>query len=279
MLSPAGPLAAVRTGRRYDLIDLSADFLDAAEANATAFSVEALAADLAALAPDGLVSIPVSIRDFPTYASRMLATVRAALLAAGARRSGAPRAWSTARPGTCASWSRRRYGTRRASPRSAASATTARSTSRGIPASTSRRRGRNCTTTCPRCRSPRAPPTRPARTTPSPTRRRRCWTPSRRRRGRCSTWRRSRSTGRSSMPCCGSISSAPCCAGWRCCRSRRSPAWSTWRCWRRRRCWRCWCCWCRWPRRAGSATGQGACCARSSISRRSASGSCSSRST
>ena len=38
---------------------------------------------LRVLAPDGMVSIPVSIRDFPVYALRMLATVRAALLAAG----------------------------------------------------------------------------------------------------------------------------------------------------------------------------------------------------
>jgi hypothetical protein len=82
-LSGTSPLAAVRDGSRYDLIDLSADFLDAAEANATAFSVEALAADLGALTQNGLVSIPVSIRDFPTYADRMLATARAALLASG----------------------------------------------------------------------------------------------------------------------------------------------------------------------------------------------------
>ena len=83
LLSAEAPLAAVRTARRYDIIDLSADFLDASEANVTAFSVEALHADLAALTPNGLVSIPVSIRDFPTYADRMLATARAALLAAG----------------------------------------------------------------------------------------------------------------------------------------------------------------------------------------------------
>ncbi len=36
------------------------------------------------LAPDGIVSIPVSIRDFPVYALRVLSTVRAALLADGA---------------------------------------------------------------------------------------------------------------------------------------------------------------------------------------------------
>ena len=79
----ASPLAAARSGRRYDVIDLSADFLDAAEANQAAFSVEALAADLRALAPGGIVSVPVSIRDFPVYALRVLATARAALLKAG----------------------------------------------------------------------------------------------------------------------------------------------------------------------------------------------------
>lgn len=82
-LSGEGPLAAVNSGRTYDVIDISSDFLDAAEANTTAFSVEALAADMRALAPDGLVSIPVSIRDFPVYASRMLATARAALRTLG----------------------------------------------------------------------------------------------------------------------------------------------------------------------------------------------------
>jgi hypothetical protein len=78
----AGPLAD--TGRGvYDVVDLSADFLDAAETNATAFSREAIVSYLRVLAPNGIVSIPVSIRDFPVYALRMLSTVRAALLAAG----------------------------------------------------------------------------------------------------------------------------------------------------------------------------------------------------
>jgi hypothetical protein len=78
----AGPLAD--TGRGvYDVVDLSADFLDAAETNATAFTREAIVSYLQVLAPNGIVSIPVSIRDFPVYALRMLSTVRAALLAAG----------------------------------------------------------------------------------------------------------------------------------------------------------------------------------------------------
>ena len=81
-LRAAGPLADTRRGV-YDVVDLSADFLDAAETNATAFSQEAVVAYLKVLAPNGMVSIPVSIRDFPVYAARMLATVRAALLEVG----------------------------------------------------------------------------------------------------------------------------------------------------------------------------------------------------
>ncbi len=76
------PLAVARDAgaRGYDLIDLSSDFLDAQDTNQTAFAAEAIASDLHALTPDGMVSIPVSIREFPAYAVRMLATVRAGLL-------------------------------------------------------------------------------------------------------------------------------------------------------------------------------------------------------
>jgi spermidine synthase len=81
-ISADSPMAAVRS-QAYDLIDLSADFLDASEANAYAFTTEALEADLRALRPGGLISIPISIREFPAYAVRMLASVRAALLAVG----------------------------------------------------------------------------------------------------------------------------------------------------------------------------------------------------
>ncbi len=83
-LSGAGPLAAARSGRLYDLVDISSDFADSAEAGEAAFTTEALASDLRALRPGGLLSIPVSIRDLPAYALRGLAAVRAALLATGA---------------------------------------------------------------------------------------------------------------------------------------------------------------------------------------------------
>ena len=88
-IAAESPLAAVRGGRTYDLIDISADFLEAAEANQSAFAAEALTADLLALTPRGIVSVPVSIREFPAYAIRMLATARAALLAAGVSDPGA----------------------------------------------------------------------------------------------------------------------------------------------------------------------------------------------
>ncbi len=82
-LSAESPLAAVRGGQTFDLVDISSDFLDATEANQSTFAAEALAADLHALTGQGLISIPVSIREFPAYAVRMLATVRAALLLNG----------------------------------------------------------------------------------------------------------------------------------------------------------------------------------------------------
>ena len=88
-LRMGGPAAAAaeaaRAGRRFDVIDLSADFLDTAEANSTAFAAEALAAYLRVLTPGGIVSLPVSIREFPAYAVRMLATARAGLKLAGIR--------------------------------------------------------------------------------------------------------------------------------------------------------------------------------------------------
>jgi hypothetical protein len=79
----ASPIAIAAARGPYDLIDISSDFLDEAEANTSAFATEAIDTYLAALSPAGIVSIPVSIREFPAYAVRVLATVRAALLRSG----------------------------------------------------------------------------------------------------------------------------------------------------------------------------------------------------
>ncbi len=82
-LIPDGALAAARHASGFDLVDISADLLDSGEANATAYTAEALTADLGAVDEGGIVSIPVSIREFPVYALRVLNTARQALLAAG----------------------------------------------------------------------------------------------------------------------------------------------------------------------------------------------------
>jgi len=90
-LAEGGPLAVARAsgaapGERFDVIDVSSDFIDAAPANVTALTVEAMQAYLAALDPDGMVSVPVSIRDFPVYAFRVMATAREALIRRGIER-------------------------------------------------------------------------------------------------------------------------------------------------------------------------------------------------
>jgi hypothetical protein len=82
-ISSLSPAAAVQSSGPYDVIDMSEDFLDAAPANVNNFTAEAFAAYLQDLKPGGILSIPVSIEDFPVYALRMLATVRAALAADG----------------------------------------------------------------------------------------------------------------------------------------------------------------------------------------------------
>jgi spermidine synthase len=77
------PEAAMKPDQTFDIIDLSADFLDAASANVNSFTTEAFANDFNHLNHDGIISVPVSIQDFPVYALRMLATTRAALADAG----------------------------------------------------------------------------------------------------------------------------------------------------------------------------------------------------
>jgi hypothetical protein len=79
----ASPVATAQASGPYEIIDISGDFMDASPANINAFTAEAFSTYINALNPTGIVSIPVSIEDFPVYALRMLATVRAALAANG----------------------------------------------------------------------------------------------------------------------------------------------------------------------------------------------------
>ncbi len=78
-------LAADRQSFYFDIIDISGDFLDSAETNTNAFTSAAMVAYIRGLSSGGILSIPVSIREFPAYALRMLATVRSALRTLGVR--------------------------------------------------------------------------------------------------------------------------------------------------------------------------------------------------
>ena len=85
-ISQVGPVLAVERQRYYfDLIDISGDFLDSAETNAASFSASAIFTYMTGLSVGGILSIPVSIREFPAYSLRVLATVRRALRIAGIR--------------------------------------------------------------------------------------------------------------------------------------------------------------------------------------------------
>ena len=79
--SPA--LLATWGAASYDLVDIASDFLSQADANKFAFTREAVQAYLHVLKDDGVVSIPVSMREFTVYTIKMLETVRQALLDLG----------------------------------------------------------------------------------------------------------------------------------------------------------------------------------------------------
>lgn len=63
----------------FDIIDISDDYMGEGPANKYAFTLEAIRGYLRALSAGGIVSLPVSIREFPVYAVRLVETVRAAL--------------------------------------------------------------------------------------------------------------------------------------------------------------------------------------------------------
>jgi hypothetical protein len=79
--SPAELLA--RGGREFDIIDIASDYLGQTDANKFAFTVEAVRSYYQALSPNGVLSIPVSIREFTVYAVKMIETARHALAAEG----------------------------------------------------------------------------------------------------------------------------------------------------------------------------------------------------
>jgi hypothetical protein len=79
-LSAAHPL---RAAGRFDLVDIAGDFLGADDGNRHLYAAEALSGWFSRLAPGGLISIPIGIRELPAYAVRVLASAEAALRLAG----------------------------------------------------------------------------------------------------------------------------------------------------------------------------------------------------
>ena len=67
----------------YDLIDVASDFQGQADANKYVFTLEGVRAALGALSDDGVLSLPMSIREFTVYAAKLVETTRRALLAEG----------------------------------------------------------------------------------------------------------------------------------------------------------------------------------------------------
>jgi hypothetical protein len=76
-------LAALARDAPFDVIDLTREFLAQSETNRAVLAVEPLSVLLGLLAPDGLLSLPVSIREFPVYAVQAMVTAAAALRRAG----------------------------------------------------------------------------------------------------------------------------------------------------------------------------------------------------
>jgi hypothetical protein len=79
--SPESYLAGSQKG--FDIIDLSSEYLDQADANKYAVTKEALQGYVKALNPGGLVSLPVSMREFTVYALKLLETAKEALQGIG----------------------------------------------------------------------------------------------------------------------------------------------------------------------------------------------------
>jgi len=76
-------VAALQREAPFDVIDVTREFLAQSETNRVVMSVEALTALIGMLAPEGLLSLTVSIREFPVYAVQAMVAANAALRRAG----------------------------------------------------------------------------------------------------------------------------------------------------------------------------------------------------
>lgn len=70
--------------RKYDIIDISSDFMGSSDNNKYSFTIDAVKLYLSHLSSGGVVSLPVSITEFPVHSIKLLETVRRALKETGA---------------------------------------------------------------------------------------------------------------------------------------------------------------------------------------------------
>ncbi|MBX7259475.1 MAG: hypothetical protein K1Y02_24155 [Candidatus Hydrogenedentes bacterium] len=79
--SPQSYLA--REHEPFDVIDISEDYLDCGYANKYSLTEESLRMFFDRLTPNGVISVPVSIREFSVYAVKLVETARSALAGLG----------------------------------------------------------------------------------------------------------------------------------------------------------------------------------------------------
>ncbi|HYC65818.1 MAG TPA: hypothetical protein VEC14_13900 [Reyranellaceae bacterium] len=68
---------------RYDVIDVASDFLAQGDANKYVFTLKGVQTALQALSSQGILSLPMSIREFTVYAAKAVETARQALIEMG----------------------------------------------------------------------------------------------------------------------------------------------------------------------------------------------------
>jgi hypothetical protein len=69
---------------KYDIIDISTDFLNSGDNNKYCYTVDAVKLYLSSLSPGGVLSIPVNITEFTVHSAKLIETVRRALAETGA---------------------------------------------------------------------------------------------------------------------------------------------------------------------------------------------------
>ena len=73
----------MRSDRKFDIIDISSEFMGSSENNKYTFTIDAVEVYLAHLNQGGIISIPVTIGEFSVYSAKMVETARRALVASG----------------------------------------------------------------------------------------------------------------------------------------------------------------------------------------------------